>query len=101
MRPDMDLQPLSVAKVFAKIVAAEQPGLVLLGKQAIDDDANQTGQMLAGILDWPQATFVSDMQLEDGAVQTTREVPMLLIQNEHGGTINEPVHRFVCVCCVC
>src|SRR5215218_8886152 len=54
-----DLQPLAVAKLFKAIADREQPGLILLGKQAIDDDSNQTGQMLAALLGWPQATFVS------------------------------------------
>eukprot|EP00750_Incisomonas_marina_P017471 INCI2072.1.p2 GENE.INCI2072.1~~INCI2072.1.p2 ORF type:complete len:255 (-),score=52.99 INCI2072.1:44-808(-) len=74
LRPDMDLQPLAVSKVFAEIVKEESPDLVLLGKQAIDDDANQTGQMLAGLLDWPQATFISDLQVGDGEMTTTREI---------------------------
>jgi electron transfer flavoprotein beta subunit len=64
----VELQPLAVAKLIAKLAAREQPGLVLLGKQAIDDDANQTGQMLAALLGWPQGTFVSKMALGDGEV---------------------------------
>jgi electron transfer flavoprotein beta subunit len=74
LRPDMDLQPLAVSKVLAKIVQEEAPGMVILGKQAIDDDLNQTGQMLAGLLDWPQATFISKLETADGAIITTREV---------------------------
>src|SRR5205814_3995165 len=61
-----DLQPLAVAKLLKAIVAKEQPQLVILGKQAIDDDANQTGQMLAALLDWPQATFASKLDVANG-----------------------------------
>src|SRR5574340_1178447 len=69
-----ELQPLAVAKLLAAIVAREQPGLVILGKQAIDDDANQTGQMLAALADLPQATFASKVEVADGAATVTREV---------------------------
>ncbi len=69
-----ELQPLSVAKLLAAIVAREQPGLVILGKQAIDDDANQTGQMLAALCDMPQATFASKVEVADGKARVTREV---------------------------
>src|SRR5438046_7076152 len=69
-----DLQPLAVAKLLKAIVAKEQPQLVILGKQAIDDDANQTGQMLAALLDWPQATFASRLAPSDGKLAVTREV---------------------------
>jgi electron transfer flavoprotein beta subunit len=69
-----DLQPLAVAKLLKAIVEREQPGLVLMGKQAIDDDSNQTPQMLAALLGWPQATFVSKLQLEDGKASVSREV---------------------------
>src|SRR4051794_37569873 len=68
------VEPLAVAKILKAIVTAEQPGVVILGKQAIDDDASQTGQMLAGLLDWPQATFASKVTVENGAVTVTREV---------------------------
>ena len=69
------LQPLAVAKLFAKVVAAEEADLVILGKQAIDDDSNQTAQMLAGILDWSQATFASEIELSDDAtsIKVVRE----------------------------
>lgn len=60
---DVELQPLAVAKMLTKLVEKEQPELVILGKQAIDDDANQTGQLLAGLLDWPQGTFLSKVCL--------------------------------------
>jgi electron transfer flavoprotein beta subunit len=70
----VELQPLAVAKLLSAIVAKEQPGLVLLGKQAIDDDSNQTGQMLAALLGWPQATFVSKLELQDGFAAVSREV---------------------------
>jgi electron transfer flavoprotein beta subunit len=71
---DVDLQPLAVAKLLAALVTREQPQLVILGKQAIDDDANQTGQMLAALLDRPQATFASKVEVADGAAIVTREV---------------------------
>ena len=74
VQTDVDLQPLAVAKLLKAVVAKEQPGLVILGKQAIDDDCNQTGQMLAGLLGWPQATFASKLQVEDGGFTVTREV---------------------------
>jgi electron transfer flavoprotein beta subunit len=71
---DAELQPLAVAKLLAALVAKEQPGLVILGKQAIDDDANQTGQMLAALTDLPQATFASKVEVADGKAQVTREI---------------------------
>jgi len=71
---DAELQPLAVAKLFKALVEREHPMLVLLGKQAIDDDANQTGQMLAALLGWPQATFASKVTVGDGHVAVTREV---------------------------
>ena len=71
---DGDLQPLAVAKLLKAIVGKESPQLVLMGKQAIDDDNNQTGQMLAALLGWPQATFASKVKLEGGGAQVTREV---------------------------
>jgi electron transfer flavoprotein beta subunit len=71
---DADLQPLAVAKLLKAIVGKESPQLVIMGKQAIDDDNNQTGQMLAALLGWPQATFASKVKLEGGGAQVTREV---------------------------
>jgi electron transfer flavoprotein beta subunit len=71
---DAELQPLAVAKLLHAIVVKEQPQLVILGKQAIDDDCNQTGQMLAALLGWPQATFASKVVVADGKVSVTREV---------------------------
>lgn len=73
---DQDLDSLAVARILAKIVEEESPQLVLMGKQAIDDDANQAGQMLAALLGWPQATFASEVVLSDDqqAVKVTREV---------------------------
>ncbi len=68
------LEPLAVAKIIRAVAATEQPGLIILGKQAIDDDANQTGQMLAALLDWPQGTFASKVDLAADAVTVTREV---------------------------
>src|SRR6266436_9395110 len=69
-----ELQPLSVTKLLKALVDKEQPGLVILGKQAIDDDCNQTGQMLAALCDLPQATFASKVELSADAVSVTREV---------------------------
>ena len=71
---DAELQPLAVAKLLKAVVQKEAPKLVILGKQAIDDDANQTGQMLAALLAWPQATFASKLKIEEGRAQVTREV---------------------------
>ena len=71
---DAELQPLAVAKLLKALVDREQPGLVILGKQAIDDDCNQTGQMLAALGDWPQATFASKVEVADGHALVTREV---------------------------
>ena len=69
-----ELQPLAVAKLLKALVGKEQPQLVILGKQAIDDDCNQTGQMLAALLGWPQATFASKVEVADGKVTVSREV---------------------------
>jgi len=69
-----DLQPLAVAKLLKALVDKEQPGLVIVGKQAIDDDCNQTGQMLAALGDWPQATFASKVEVADGKLTVSREV---------------------------
>jgi len=71
---DVELQPLAVAKLLRAIAQKESPQLVILGKQAIDDDCNQTGQMLAALLGWPQATFASKVKLSDGRAEVTREV---------------------------
>ena len=71
---DLELQPLAVAKLLKALVDKEQPGLIILGKQAIDDDCNQTGQMLAALADLPQATVASKVEVVDGKAQVTREV---------------------------
>jgi electron transfer flavoprotein beta subunit len=71
---DQEVEPLGVAKILQKIVAEEAPGLVILGKQAIDDDANQTGQMLAALLGWAQGTFASKVEVDGETVNVTREV---------------------------
>jgi electron transfer flavoprotein beta subunit len=71
---DLELQPLAVAKLLKALVDKEQPGLIILGKQAIDDDCNQTGQMLAALADLPQATFASKVEVIDGKAQVTREI---------------------------
>src|ERR1700704_1665478 len=68
------IEPLSVAKILKGVIDAEKPGFVIIGKQAIDDDCNQTGQMLAALLGWPQATFASKIVISDGHAEVTREV---------------------------
>ena len=74
VQSDARLQPLGIAKLLQKIVEREQPGSILLGKQAIDDDAGQTGQMLAALLDYGQGTFISALHIENGAAIVTREI---------------------------
>ncbi|MDE0202802.1 MAG: electron transfer flavoprotein subunit beta/FixA family protein, partial [Rhodospirillaceae bacterium] len=71
---EAELQPLAVARLLKVIADEEQPGLVIMGKQAIDDDSNQTGQMLAALLGWPQATFASEIAFKDGTADVTREI---------------------------
>jgi electron transfer flavoprotein beta subunit len=71
---DATVEPLAVAKILAKIAAEEKPGLVILGKQAIDDDSNQTGQMLAALLGWGQGTFASKVEIAGDSVDVTREI---------------------------
>ncbi|WP_297322217.1 electron transfer flavoprotein subunit beta/FixA family protein [uncultured Bartonella sp.] len=71
---DEEVEPLSVAKVLKSVVDIEKPDMVFLGKQAIDDDSNQTGQMLAALLNWGQATFASKLEIKDGEAEVTREV---------------------------
>ena len=71
---DAELQPLAVAKLLKAVAAKEAPQLVICGKQAIDDDANQTGQMLAALMGWPQATFASKVAIADGRATVTREI---------------------------
>jgi electron transfer flavoprotein beta subunit len=74
VQTDASLEPLAVAKALKAVVDKEQPGIVILGKQAIDDDSNQTGQMLAALLGWSQATFASKIEIGDGKADVTREV---------------------------
>ncbi|MCP4386411.1 MAG: electron transfer flavoprotein subunit beta/FixA family protein [Hyphomicrobiales bacterium] len=74
VKTDQPSEPLGVAKVLKAIAAEESPGLIILGKQAIDDDCNQTGQMLAAFLGWPQGTFASRIELSGGSATVTREV---------------------------
>ncbi|RNJ48456.1 electron transfer flavoprotein subunit beta/FixA family protein [Methylocystis hirsuta] len=74
VKTDETVEPLAVAKILAKIVAEEQPQLVIMGKQAIDDDCNQTGQMLAALLGWGQGAFASKVEMTEGAVDVTREI---------------------------
>jgi electron transfer flavoprotein beta subunit len=74
VQTDQELEPLAVAKLLKAVAERENPDLIILGKQAIDDDCNQTGQMLAALLDWPQGTFASKVELGDGEMQVTREI---------------------------
>lgn len=74
VKTDRLLEPLHVAKLLKPLVEKENPGLVILGKQAIDNDCNQTGQMLAGLLNWAQGTFASKLEVENGSARVTREV---------------------------
>ena len=74
VQTDQELEPLAVAKLLKTVAERENPALVILGKQAIDDDSNQTGQMLAALLDWPQGTFASKVELGDGEMHVTREI---------------------------
>lgn len=74
VQSDAELQPLAVAKLMKEVVGKESPDLVILGKQAIDDDSNQTGQMLAALLKWSQGTFASKVELADGTATVTREI---------------------------
>ncbi|MCB1534551.1 MAG: electron transfer flavoprotein subunit beta/FixA family protein [Rhodoblastus sp.] len=74
VKVDGPVEPLAVAKILKGVADAEQPGLIILGKQAIDDDCNQTGQMLAALLGWGQGTFASKVEITDGGVNVTREV---------------------------
>jgi electron transfer flavoprotein beta subunit len=74
VKTDQQVEPLAVAKILRAVVARENPQLIVMGKQAIDDDCNQTGQMLAALLGWPQGTFASKITIGDGIVDVTREV---------------------------
>ena len=74
VKVDGILEPLAVSKILQKIVDKEKPDLVFMGKQAIDDDCNQTGQMLSSLLDWPQATFASKINVKDGKLEVVREI---------------------------
>lgn len=74
IQTDDEVQPLAVAKLLKAVINKEQPGLVILGKQATDDDSNQTGQMLSALLGWSQATFASKVALGDGLAEVTREI---------------------------
>ena len=74
VKTDGVLEPLAVSKILQKIVDKEKPDLVFMGKQAIDDDCNQTGQMLSALLNWPQATFASNIEVKDNSLEVTREI---------------------------
>ena len=95
---DADLQPLAVAKLLKALIDKEQPSLVILGKQAIDDDANQTGQMLAALADLPQATFASKVELAADSVSVTREVDGDFVKGVHAhldvGCVHTAAVRF-------
>ena len=74
VKTEQDIEPLAVAKILKKLTDKEEPGLIILGKQSIDDDCNQTGQMLSAFLDWPQATFISDLKFNQNNLNAIREV---------------------------
>ena len=74
VKVDGTIEPLAVSKILKKIVEKENPDLVFMGKQAIDDDCNQTGQMLSALLNWPQATFASNIEVKDNSLEVTREI---------------------------
>ena len=74
IKTDQDVEPLGVSKLIAKIAEAEKPGIILLGKQAIDDDCNQTAQMVSALLNWPQGTFASKIEIENDSAVITREI---------------------------
>ncbi|MDA9769763.1 electron transfer flavoprotein subunit beta/FixA family protein [Emcibacteraceae bacterium] len=74
VKTDQEVEPLAVAKILNAVVAEENPEIVLMGKQAIDDDSNQTGQMLAALLSWGQGTFASDVKIDGSSVNVTREI---------------------------
>jgi electron transfer flavoprotein beta subunit len=74
VKTDATVEPLGVAKILAKVVEQEKPDLIIMGKQAIDDDSNQTGQMLAALLGWPQGTFAFKVNVTEGSIDVTREV---------------------------
>jgi electron transfer flavoprotein beta subunit len=74
VKTDQTVEPLAVAKIIKAVVEAEKPDFVITGKQAIDDDSNQVGQMLAALLDWPQATFAHSLELGDGSAKVSREI---------------------------
>src|SRR5271155_4145799 len=94
VKADGVVEPLAVAKILKNIADAEQPGLIIMGKQAIDDDSNQTGQMLAALLGWPQGTFASKVALDGDALSVTREVDGgLQRENPKMPAISPPVWR--------
>tara|TARA_B100001175_G_C19410782_1_gene591010 strand:+ start:278 stop:1027 length:750 start_codon:yes stop_codon:yes gene_type:complete len=74
IKTDNELEPLAISKIISKIAEEEKPSIILMGKQAIDDDSNQTGQMTSALLNWPQATFASKIELEDKTATVTREI---------------------------
>ena len=74
VKTESDLEPLAISKIISKIAEDEKPSIILMGKQAIDDDSNQTGQMTSALLNWPQATFASKIEIEDNNATVTREI---------------------------
>ena len=74
IKTENDLEPLAISKIISKVAEEEKPSIILMGKQAIDDDCNQTGQMLSSLLNWPQATFASKIEIKDKKLEVTREI---------------------------
>ena len=74
IKSDIELEPLAISKIISKITEEEKPSIILMGKQAIDDDSNQTGQMTSALLNWPQATFASKIEIENKSATVTREI---------------------------
>ena len=74
IKTDNDLEPLAISKIISKVAEEEKPSIILMGKQAIDDDSNQTGQMTSALLNWPQATFASKIEIEENIAIVTREI---------------------------
>ena len=92
---DEELQPLAVAKLLAALVARETPDMVILGKQAIDDDSNQTGQMLAGLLGWPQGTFASEITFADGSQKSADALLRIDTEDELAYFANSGILHYV------
>src|SRR3546814_9495138 len=100
VKTDAEVQPLAVAKLLAKIAEAEAPQLVIVGKQAIDDDSNQTGQMLAALMGWAQGTFANKLALADGKATVVREVDGGLRSEEHTSELQSLMRNSYAVFCL-